>query len=393
MIEPTGLLLTQRIPGGFLHGRLPPPTMICSANLDDLEKLIAIENRAFELDRFSRRTFRYLLSKANAVTLLDEEDGKPAGYAMLLFNTGTSLARLYSLAVDPDWQGKGIGRALMQATEEHAIAHGCVAMRLEVRADGKRARGLYESQGYRQFGTINDYYEDGMQAIRYEKRLVRQFKPALAKVPYYQQTLEFTCGPSALMMAMHALVPSIKCNRELELRLWRESTTIFMTSGHGGCGPLGLALAAYHRGFDVEIYLSDKGPMFIDSVRDEEKKEVMRLVHEDFARELEILPIKVHERRLNVQELEEESNKGGIPLVLISSYRIYHEKSPHWVVVTGFDEKYIYVHDPFVDDETQKTATDCINMPIAKRDFELMARYGRAGQKAVLIVKQRKMEE
>lgn len=379
------------MPGGILNVLLHV-TMIRIATLGDLDALLAIEQRAFELDRFSRRTFRYLLSKANAVTLLADENGKVAGYGMLLFNTGTSLARLYSLAVAPDWQGKGIGRALIRATEEHAIAHGCVSIRLEVRADGARARALYESQGYRPIGKVDDYYEDGMQAIRYEKRLMPQLKPALAKVPFYEQTLEFTCGPSALMMAMHSLVPAIKCNRELELRLWRESTTIFMTSGHGGCGPYGLALAAYHRGFDVEIYVSDKGPMFIDSVRSEEKKEVMRLVQQDFLKELKKLPVKIRQGRLNVQHLEEKLNQGGIPLVLISSYRIYHEKAPHWVVVTGFDEKYIYVHDPFVDTEAGKTATDCMNMPIAKRDFELMARYGKAGQKAAIIVRQRRLE-
>lgn len=364
--------------------------MIRLATLADLEALITIEKRAFELDRFSRRTFRYLLSKANAVTLVAEEEGRVGGYGMLLFNTGTSLARLYSLAVDPAWQGKGLGRALMQATEEHAIAHGCVSIRLEVRADGERARALYESQGYRSIGRVDNYYEDGMQAIRYEKRLMPQLKPALAKVPFYEQTLEFTCGPSALMMAMHSLDPAVKCNRELELRLWRESTTIFMTSGHGGCGPYGMGLAAYHRGFDVEIYVSDKGPMFIDSVRSEEKKEVMRLVQEDFLKELGKLPVKIHQGRLSVSKLEKQLDQGGIPVVLISSYRIYHEKWPHWIVVTGYDEKYIYVHDPFVDIEAGKTATDCMNMPIAKRDFELMARYGKAGQKAVIIVKQRK---
>ena len=58
-------------------------------------------------------------------------------------------------------------------------------------------------------------------------------------------------------------------------------------------------------------------------------------------------------------------------------------------MVTGFDEKYIYVHDPYVDHESGKTATDCINMPILKKDFERMARYGKAGQQAVLILKRR----
>jgi hypothetical protein len=41
-------------------------------------------------------------------------------------------------------------------------------------------------------------------------------------------------------------------------------------------------------------------------------------------------------------------------LVLISSYRIYGERFPHWVVVTGFDAHYIYVHDPLVDVEGRR---------------------------------------
>ena len=42
-----------------------------------------------------------------------------------------------------------------------------------------------------------------------------------------------------------------------------------------------------------------------------------------------------------------------------------------------------------MDREAGKTATDCINMPILKKDFERMARYGKAGQQAVLILKRR----
>jgi hypothetical protein len=124
-------------------------------------------------------------------------------------------------------------------------------------------------------------------------------------------------------------------------------------------------------------------------VRSEEKKEVMRLVQEDFIGELAKLPVKLRHRPLRVNQIQKKFEAGGIPIVLISSYRIYREKFPHWVVVTGFDEKYIYVHDPYVDHEAGKTATDCINMPILKKDFERMARYGKAGQQAVLILTRR----
>jgi hypothetical protein len=175
-------------------------------------------------------------------------------------------------------------------------------------------------------------------------------------------------------------------DRKLELRIWREATTIFMTSGHGGCGPYGMALSAYRRGFDVEIYVNDTTALFVDSVRNPEKKEVIRLVHEDFRDEIERHNIAVTAGTLTVAELQERFEAGGIPIVLISSYRIYHEKFPHWVVVTGFDERFIYVHDPYIDAEAGKTLTDCVDMPILKRDFERMARYGKAGQKAALVL-------
>ena len=187
-------------------------------------------------------------------------------------------------------------------------------------------------------------------------------------------------------MAMKALDNSLRFSRKMELRLWRESTTIFMTSGHGGCGPYGLALSALHAGFDVELYVSEKGVLFIDSVRNDEKKEVMRLVQEDFMSQIAKSPVKLHYKTIDITQLQKKFEQGGVPIVLISSYRIYHEKFPHWVVVTGFDEKYIYTHDPYVDYEKGKASIDSMNMPILKKDFEHMARYGKAAQKAVLIL-------
>ena len=122
-------------------------------------------------------------------------------------------------------------------------------------------------------------------------------------------------------------------------------------------------------------------------MRSAEKKEVIRLVQEDFLEELHSAKIPVYYTSLSTTQLKEKFDDGGIPIVLISSYRIYKEKFPHWVVVTGFDERFVYVHDPFVDYEASKTDIDCINMPILQRDFERMARYGKSGQRSVLILR------
>ncbi|HAQ00126.1 MAG TPA: ribosomal-protein-alanine acetyltransferase, partial [Rhodospirillum rubrum] len=89
----------------------------------------------------------------------------------------------------------------------------------------------------------------------YKRQLLVDTNRVSSRVPLYHQTLEFTCGSACLMMAMHALDSRQPMTRSHEIRLWREATTIFMASGHGGCGPHGLALAAHRRGFEAEIYV------------------------------------------------------------------------------------------------------------------------------------------
>ncbi|HLI14258.1 MAG TPA: peptidase C39 family protein [Alphaproteobacteria bacterium] len=365
---------------------------IRTARVDDIPGLVALENRAFAGDRVSPRSFRHLLTRGNAATLVEEEGGVLRGYAMLLFNRGTSLARLYSFAVAPEHRGRGIAKALLAEAERVALEHGCIYLRLEVRRDNHEAQSLYRKAGYREFGMAADYYDDHMDAVRMEKPLSPNLQPGLLHVPYYPQTLEFTCGPAALMMAMCTLDPKVPLDRKLELRLWREATTIFMTTGHGGCSPFGMALSAESRGFDVEVYVNDRRTLFEDTVRKPERKAVIRLVQEDFLEEMREKKVTLTYGRLGVKDLIREFERGGIPIVLISSYRIDRDREPHWVVVTGFDERFIYVHDPYVDWKGHRTTTDCINMPITKKDFERMARFGRAQQKAALIIRKAKSD-
>ena len=364
-----------------------PAIHIRDAALSDIEALVRLENASFQTDRLSRRQFRYMLTRGRSRTLLaDDPQSGLLGYVLVLFSRGTSVARLYSIAVAPQARGRGVARALVAAAEAAAWEQDRAYMRLEIRRDNPASQALFEGTGYRRFGVLSDYYEDHMEALRYEKTLAPDLKPELQRVPFYEQTLDFTCGPSSLMMAMQALKPDLVLDRTLELRIWREATTIFMTSGHGGCGPFGLALAARRRGFAVELFINDPGVPLVDSVRSPEKKEVMRLVHEDMQDEVRRLGVPVHYKTLGLDRLSECFDSGAVPMVLISSYRIYQEKFPHWVVVTGFDTHFVYVHDPFVDYENGETTLDSINMPIQREEFSRMSRYGRVGLQAVLLI-------
>ncbi len=366
--------------------RSPPKPMIRPATIDDLEEILRLERACFERDRFPRRNLRHLLTRGHAFTLVDGEGGRLRGYVLVLLRRGTSLARLYSIAVDPGVRGEGVATALVQAAETAALARDCVVMRLEIRGDNEASQALFRGLGYRRFGVYPEYYEDAVDALRFEKHLAPHLDPSLARVPYYAQTLDFTCGPAALMMAMKALDADLVLDRGLELRLWRESTTIFMTSGLGGCGPEGLALAAHHRGFDAAIHVNQAGPLLLESVRSADKRAVIELVHEDFMREIGERRIPVCHETLRVADLIAAFETGTIPVVLISLYRFHRERTPHWITMTGFDERYIYVNDPWINEKAGRTATDCVNLPIPRADFDRMARYGRSGLRAVLLI-------
>lgn len=74
-------------------------------------------------------------------------------------------------------------------------------------------------------------------------------------------------------------------------------------------------------------------------------------------------------------------------LVLISQYRIYGDKIPHWVVVSGFDDRFVYVSDPDIgEDHEPFTGSDCLSVPILRHEFDLMARYGRDKLQAAVFI-------
>jgi len=146
--------------------------MIREATTDDLDALVYLENSSFETDKISRRNFRYLLNRANASTFVDEDSGKIRAYSIILYNSATSHARLYSIVVGSEYRGLGIGQALLAASEKDAILNECISMRLEVRRDNSTAIHLYEKNGYKQIGILDDYYEDHMGAIHFEKEIV-----------------------------------------------------------------------------------------------------------------------------------------------------------------------------------------------------------------------------
>jgi ribosomal protein S18 acetylase RimI-like enzyme len=369
-------------PAGAVHYR--------PASRGDVSALTELEERCFSSDRLSRRSFQRLVASDRSWLMLAEDDGRLLGYCLILFHRGTSLARLYSVAVDPAARGRRIAETLIARGEAAAAERGRVFMRLEVNSGNHGAIRLYEKLGYQRFGIYHDYYADHADALRLQKRIATYPQDAEHRtLPFYAQTTEFTCGPAALMMAMAALDGDYRGSRRDELQLWREATTIYMTSGHGGCGPHGLALAAWRRGYRARVFVSQRGPLFIEGVRRQEKKAVMEQVHGDFLADLADTDVELNHRGIDLATLRQAIAAGEIPLVLISTWRYDRKKAPHWVLVTAIDQRFAYIHDPDIDTSGGRNAFDNQYIPIEIDAFLKSMPFGQQRLRAALLIGRR----
>lgn len=355
------------------------------ASLADVAALAALEQRVFTGEQLSARRFRHFVKSELSELWCVQEGDALLGYALVLFHRGTSLARLYSIAVAPEARGRGLGQLLLDHAEGRALARHVLFMRLEVRDDNALAQHLYERSGYRKLRLLEQYYDDGMDGWRLEKRLHHAVLPP-ADLPFYGQSTPFTCGPSALLMVWKSLQPTLVMNRIEELNIWREATTIYLTTGLGGTSPQGLALAAHARGLHAELWLSSADVAFLDGVRSQHKRELMQLVGEDFQRRCDEAGIAQRVASFTVDDLRAALSAGKRILLLISTWRLNRNKGPHWVWLVAMDEHYGYINDPDVDEELDQVVLDNLYVPVSLENLAYMIHYGSRRYGAAVLI-------
>ncbi|MDD3150372.1 MAG: GNAT family N-acetyltransferase [Candidatus Gastranaerophilales bacterium] len=145
--------------------------MIRRSLTSDVDQLSAIETQLFEYDILSKSNFKYLITKANAQMLVFVENKKIIGYAVLLFRKNSQKARLYSIAVLSNYQGKNVGTMLLEELENYAVKKAVKEIYLEVRIDDKKAKSFYAKLNYEIFGKYKNYYNNSIDAFRMKKTL------------------------------------------------------------------------------------------------------------------------------------------------------------------------------------------------------------------------------
>lgn len=154
----------------------PKPPKVAVADEQCMDAIIALETRSFSpTDRFARSTWRHLLGTArrrgSAVTVVALDGDLVIGALNTLLRRDGHTARLYSLAVDPQQRGRGIGGLLVRQLAKQ-LSPVITVLSLEVRSDNRAARALYERLGFTLYENLPGYYLDGGDGVRL--RVARQ---------------------------------------------------------------------------------------------------------------------------------------------------------------------------------------------------------------------------
>ena len=133
-----------------LESSVPAPQHLVVRDEDyDLDQMLSIDHAAF--DPFWRFGHTALVESTQAtsrssVFVIRDGDLGITGYVVVGY--GHAISYLQRVAVDPLWQGKGMGRSLIRAAARSARRHGSKALLLNTQLDNDPAIGLYESEGY-----------------------------------------------------------------------------------------------------------------------------------------------------------------------------------------------------------------------------------------------------
>jgi ribosomal-protein-alanine N-acetyltransferase len=128
----------------------------------DVDRVVAIAESLAQAPRWPREVYEIAVvpqSRPRRIAVVAEaESGEVAGFAIA--SAVPPEAELETMGVAPDWQGRGIGKSLLEEVSQIAAGMGVKKVMLEVRVSNGPARRLYRSQGFVEAGRRAGYYAD-----------------------------------------------------------------------------------------------------------------------------------------------------------------------------------------------------------------------------------------
>ncbi|KRF08469.1 ribosomal-protein-alanine acetyltransferase [Arthrobacter sp. Soil782] len=131
--------------------------------LQDIPAVGLLEQKLFPIDAWPLELFFDEFAQTETRQyLIAEVDGELSGYCGVMVVGRT--ADIQTIGVLPEYEGRGIGTAMLTSMLKEARRRGAAETLLEVREDNPRARRLYELFGFEHIHTRRRYYRDGVNA-------------------------------------------------------------------------------------------------------------------------------------------------------------------------------------------------------------------------------------
>lgn len=132
------------------------------AEAEDLDAVVAIERLSFTDPPWSRASFTALVDSPRAFFTVACAVPTGTGATVVGYVVAWLVAdeaEVANLAVAPEWRGRGVGAALLDAALNEARKGGAHVAHLEVRDSNVAARALYGSRGFMPVGRRRRYYQ------------------------------------------------------------------------------------------------------------------------------------------------------------------------------------------------------------------------------------------
>ena len=146
-----------------------PPIEIERATWRDVRTLVKLDRRCFKpIDAYAWYEFLNLCVWPGLITLKAIQDDRIVGFIAGDPRRHEGHTIIVTIAVDPDYQRRGIGERLMREVEARSALP---RLQLMVRTSNLPALHLYRKLNYAIVETWPRYYEDGEDAYVMEKIL------------------------------------------------------------------------------------------------------------------------------------------------------------------------------------------------------------------------------
>jgi ribosomal-protein-alanine N-acetyltransferase len=135
----------------------------------DIPLLLSIENALFQDEAWSGEVFESefaLLGTTRTYRVIEENNEIVAYFGLAIVD---DTADITTIAVRADFQGRGIGRKLMQEILDSAAKRNLRKIMLEVKPENLAAISLYQKFDFEVIGLRRNYYGPSKDALTMQK--------------------------------------------------------------------------------------------------------------------------------------------------------------------------------------------------------------------------------